>query len=292
MKQGEINGVQLLIYEESDGTIAVLKFIKNLFMKSKDLSYISLNKQNYFVYEKERISRFDIPTYVGCEPETIYNILTRHIKSLSNQTQKNQDENNEFKEINKFFSTLKNNKDYKQEFNDIQQQLKEIKEELKYLYHQQNHDQSQILMNKIENLETKLGAIDTSIKDQKGTLKQINDQSCMQKEALREVRDKSGIQDDHLNKILKTVNNIPATIMLMNDKIDNFTVPEVKVEEKEDIEIINPDAKLLKEMFEASQKLNEMILKVALSINENHQTVINQDEETKEDKTADNINEE
>lgn len=290
MTQEEINGTQFLIYEESDGIMAILKFIRNMFENSEKFSYISINRRDIYVYEKEKKSHFEIPTYIGCEPETVCNILTRLIKSLSDPKQKSQDENNESKELNKFLSILKN-KDYKQEFNGIQEQLKEIKEEIKHLSYQQDHDQTQILMNKIENLETKLGAIDTSIKDQKGTLKQINVQSSMQKEALREVRDKSGMQDDYLNKILKTVNNIPATMMLMSDKIDNFAIPEVKVEEeKEDIEITNPDAKLLKEMFETSQKLNEMILKVALSMSEDHSADNNPDKDMTEDKVDENGN--
>lgn len=135
-----------------------------------------------------------------------------------------------------------------------------------------NTDRINLTLNKIEILETKLNNIDHVVGGHTDSLGGIVG-------SLREIRDVNGEQDLKLDRISKTTTNIPAAISLMNDKIDNFKMPEIKVEEKQDdVEITNPDVQLLKEMFETSQKLNEMILKTALSITEEKELNVQKNE--------------
>lgn len=219
-------------------------------------------------------------------------LFQERVDKIDNQLRKMNNTNvisNNLSSLNQGIQILKNNQ--KQDIKDINS----IKQDIEYLLNHQNR-QKEIpdytddlcnLLEKIDNLEKKINNVDNAIDRNKNLIRDIRDSND----------DDSAYKEDMKRK----VNNIVGQYALLKDEIAKLNVakqePESQEDKKEELHIINPDRELLKDMYETSQKLNEMIYQtaMALSKNENSESlqedVNNQNQQINEDSKDEDIKE-
>ncbi len=216
-------------------------------------------------------------------------LFQKQIDKIGNQLEKMNNTNVISDNLNSLNQEIKNLKR-----NQIQD-INSIKQDIQYLLNHQNR-QKEIpdytddlcnLLEKIDNLEKKINNVDNAIDRNKNLIRDIRDSND----------DDSAYKEDMKRK----VNNIVGQYALLKDEIAKLNVakqePESQEDKKEELHIINPDRELLKDMYETSQKLNEMIYQtaMALSKNENSESlqedVNNQNQQINEDSKDEDIKE-
>ena len=111
------------------------------------------------------------------------------------------------------------------------------------------------IIDKITDLNKQLGFIEDDLK--------------AQKDLLRSIRNQGEDDIDSSKQITRSINNILGTVTLLKNDIENIKVSPEEVSKdtkEEEVEIINPDVALLKEMHQTATKLNDLILKTALMV--------------------------
>ena len=121
------------------------------------------------------------------------------------------------------------------------------------------------------------------------------------KNLIRDIRDSNDDDSSYKEDMKRKVNNIVGQYALLKEEIAKLNEakqePESQEDKKEELHIINLDRELLKDMYETSQKLNEMIYQtaMALSKNENSESlqedVNNQNQQINEDSKDEDMKE-
>ena len=165
---------------------------------------------------------------------------------------------------------------------DMRQDIKELTQEVRKSNMFQLQDYVEYFDQQFHQLKTKINSINQKkeidytqemkefekhLQNLENQWKQLNYNIENQKSILRDVRNQGESQSDTIETIARTINTIPGTMNLLTDQLSHFQESQISpVQEENDLYIDQPDIKMLKEMFETSQKLNEMILQTAIAL--------------------------
>ncbi|MCD7808952.1 MAG: hypothetical protein LUH02_06385 [Erysipelotrichaceae bacterium] len=211
--------------------------------------------------------------------KTIYKALTDLVQIQENVEEKN-------KEIK---IESKDDRDINKQLNSIYQKLDTIDRKMT----NKNTTQLDQIKYDISNIKQRVDSLvynyrnnHVKVQDDKkinDLQKQVDNYNDDMKKELRDLRDSIEIQANNINDCYREVRSLPGHFTILSNKIDNIDITSVMTKEENDdeLEITNPDAKLLAEMYETSQKLNEMIYRVAMSMalnNENHDEEKNEED--------------
>ncbi len=279
----------------------VVDFIYDIFLQpqlripSEQFRLVRNKEENtIYIYDSLKnvvCSKNDILAFIHEAKESLKlkKLFQEHMDKIYNQLEKMDNTNRMSDDLNDLKTKIENLK------NSQIQDISSIKQDIEYILNHQNR-QKEIpdytedlcsLVEKIDNLEKKINNVDNAIDRNKNLIRDIRDSND----------DDSAYKEDMKRK----VNNIVGQYALLKDEIAKLNVakqePESQEDKKEELHIINPDRELLKDMYETSQKLNEMIYQtaMALSKNENSESlqedVNNQNQQINEDSKDEDIKE-
>ena len=256
------------LYKDEENTIYVYDSLKNVLCSEDNIQAALFEAKEAVKFKK---------------------LFQKQIDKIGNQLEKMNNTNVISDNLNSLNQEIKNLKR-----NQIQD-INSIKQNIQYLLNHQNR-QKEIpdytddlcnLLEKIDNLEKKINNVDNAIDRNKNLI--------------RDIRDSNDDDASYKEDMKRKVNNIVGQYALLKDEIAKLNVakqePESQEDKKEELHIINPDRELLKDMYETSQKLNEMIYQTAmvLSKNENSESlqedVNNQNQQINEDSKDEDMKE-
>ena len=256
------------LYKDEENTIYVYDSLKNVLCSEDNIQAALFEAKEAVKFKK---------------------LFQKQIDKIGNQLEKMNNTNVISDNLNSLNQEIKNLKR-----NQIQD-INSIKQNIQYLLNHQNR-QKEIpdytddlcnLLEKIDNLEKKINNVDNAIDRNKNLI--------------RDIRDSNDDDSSYKEDMKRKVNNIVGQYALLKDEIAKLNVakqePESQEDKKEELHIINPDRELLKDMYETSQKLNEMIYQTAmvLSKNENSESlqedVNNQNQQINEDSKDEDMKE-
>lgn len=256
------------LYKDEENTIYVYDSLKNVLCSEDNIQAALFEAKEAVKFKK---------------------LFQKQIDKIGNQLEKMNNTNVISDNLNSLNQEIKNLKR-----NQIQD-INSIKQNIQYLLNHQNR-QKEIpdytddlcnLLEKIDNLEKKINNVDNAIDRNKNLI--------------RDIRDSNDDDSSYKEDMKRKVNNIVGQYALLKDEIAKLNVakqePESQEDKKEELHIINPDRELLKDMYETSQKLNEMIYQtaMALSKNENSESlqedVNNQNQQINEDSKDEDMKE-
>lgn len=256
------------LYKDEENTIYVYDSLKNVLCSEDNIQAALFEAKEAVKFKK---------------------LFQKQIDKTGNQLEKMNNTNVISDNLNSLNQEIKNLKR-----NQIQD-INSIKQNIQYLLNHQNR-QKEIpdytddlcnLLEKIDNLEKKINNVDNAIDRNKNLI--------------RDIRDSNDDDSSYKEDMKRKVNNIVGQYALLKDEIAKLNVakqePESQEDKKEELHIINPDRELLKDMYETSQKLNEMIYQtaMALSKNENSESlqedVNNQNQQINEDSKDEDMKE-
>lgn len=282
-------------YEEVANFIYDIFLQSQLKLPSERFRLLQNGKENTsYIYDslkKVVYSKNDILAFIHEAKEAMKfkKLFQERMDKIDNQLEKMDNTNRMSDDLNDLKTKIENLK------NSQIQDISSIKQNIQYLLSHQNR-QKEIpdytedlcsLVEKLDNLEKKINNVDNAIDRNKNLIRDIRDSND----------DDSAYKEDMKRK----VNNIVGQYALLKDEIAKLNVakqePESQEDKKEELHIINPDRELLKDMYETSQKLNEMIYQtaMALSKNENSESlqedVNNQNQQINEDSKDEDMKE-
>ena len=256
------------LYKDEENTIYVYDSLKNVLCSEDNIQAALFEAKEAVKFKK---------------------LFQKQIDKIGNQLEKMNNTNVISDNLNSLNQEIKNLKR-----NQIQD-INSIKQNIQYLLNHQNR-QKEIpdytddlcnLLEKIDNLEKKINNVDNAIDRNKNLI--------------RDIRDSNDDDSSYKEDMKRKVNNIVGQYALLKDEIAKLNVakqePESQEDKKEELHIINPDRELLKDMYETSQKLNEIIYQtaMALSKNENSESlqedVNNQNQQINEDSKDEDMKE-
>ena len=256
------------LYKDEENTIYVYDSLKNVLCSEDNIQAALFEAKEAVKFKK---------------------LFQKQIDKIGNQLEKMNNTNVISDNLNSLNQEIKNLKR-----NQIQD-INSIKQNIQYLLNHQNRqkeipdytDDLWNLLEKIDNLEKKINNVDNAIDRNKNLI--------------RDIRDSNDDDSTYKEDMKRKVNNIVGQYALLKDEIAKLNVakqePESQEGKKEELHIINPDRELLKDMYETSQKLNEMIYQTAMALSKNEngeslqEDVNNQNQQINEDSKDEDMKE-